>query len=287
MPQVINTNMMSLNSQRALDQSQQSMQTSLKRLSSGLRINSARDDAAGLAISERLGAQIRGLEQANRNGQDGISLMQTAEGALDEVGNMLQRMRELAVQSANGTVSAADKRSLNDEYLELRAEMDRIFKSVEFNGVNLLGKNDSLALQIGWKAGTAGSYQIKVSTYNMATRGHTSGGISFIVGTGTTASRQISAASKALWMLSKLDAAIDNVTQKRADFGAKQNRIEATLRNNANIIENQSAARSRIRDADFARETANLTRSQILQQAGTAMLAQANQLPQNVLQLLG
>jgi len=284
MPQVINTNMMSLNSQRALNLSQDSMRTSLARLSSGLRINGAKDDAAGLAISERLGAQIRGLEQANRNGLDGISLMQTAEGALDEVGNMLQRMRELAVQSANGTVSAPDKRSLNDEYLELRDEMDRIFKSVEFNSVNLLGKNDSLTLQIGWKAGSA--YQIKVSTFNMATRGNGSGGISFIVGAGVTASRQISATSKALWMLSKLDAAIDNITQKRADFGAKQNRIEATLRNNANIIENQSAARSRIRDTDFAAETANLTRSQILQQAGTAMLAQANQLPRNVLQLL-
>jgi flagellin len=287
MPQVINTNMMSLNSQRALNSSQESMATSLKRLSSGLRINSAKDDAAGLAISERLGAQIRGMEQANRNGLDGISLMQTAEGALDEVGNMLQRMRELAVQSANGTVSDPDKRSLNDEFLELRAEMERIFKSVEFNGVNLLGTTSSLTLQIGWKAGSAGSYQINVSTYDMASRGYSAGGISFIVGASASVYRQISTTSKALGMLSKLDAAIDNITQKRADFGAKQNRIEATLRNNANIIENQSAARSRIRDADFARETANLTRSQILQQAGTAMLAQANQLPQSVLQLLG
>jgi flagellin len=278
--------MMSLNSQRALNLSQESMRTSLARLSSGLRINGAKDDAAGLAISERLGAQIRGLEQANRNGLDGISLMQTAEGALDEVGNMLQRMRELAVQSANGTVSAADKRSLNDEYLELRAEMDRIFNSVEFNGVNLLGTTSVLTLQVGWKAGSAGSYQIKVSTFNMASRGLTDGGISFIVADGVKPSLQISNTSNALLMLSKLDAAIDNITQKRADFGAKQNRIEATLRNNANVIENQSAARSRIRDTDFARETANLTRSQILQQAGTAMLAQANQLPQNVLQLL-
>jgi flagellin len=286
MPQVINTNMMSLNSQRALNVSQESMRTSLARLSSGLRINSAKDDAAGLAISERLGAQIRGLEQANRNGLDGISLMQTAEGALDEVGNMLQRMRELAVQSANGTVSLADKRSLNDEYLELRAEMDRIFKSVEFNGVNLLGTTSTVNLQVGWKAGSAGSYRITVSTFNMASRAYSQGGISFIVADGVKASLQISNTSNALLMLSKLDAAIDNITQKRADFGAKQNRIEATLRNNANIIENQSAARSRIRDTDFARETANLTRSQILQQAGTAMLAQANQLPQNVLQLL-
>ncbi len=287
MPQVINTNMMSLNSQRALNMSQNSMQTSLERLSSGLRINRAKDDAAGLAISERLGAQIRGLEQANRNGLDGISLMQTAEGGLEEVGNMLQRMRELAVQSANGTVSVADKRSLNDEYLQLREEIDRIFNSAEFNGVNLLGKTDSINLQIGFKAGTSGSYQIKVSTFDMGSRTYAGGGISFIIAGTGTASRQISATSKALFMLSKLDAAIDNITQKRADFGAKQNRIEATLRNNANVIENQSAARSRIRDADFARETANLTRTQILQQAGTAMLAQANQLPQNVLQLLG
>ncbi len=285
MPQVINTNMMSLNSQRALDSSQMSMQTSLERLSSGLRINRAKDDAAGLAISERLSAQIRGLEQANRNGFDGISLMQTAEGALDEVGNMLQRMRELAVQSANGTVSVADKRSLNDEYLELRAEIDRVFKSAEFNGVNLLGNTASLTLQIGYKAGT--NYQVTISTVNMGSRTFAGGGISFVIAGNGTASRQISATSKALWMLSKIDAAIDNITQKRADFGAKQNRIESILRNNANVVENQSAARSRIRDADFARETANLTRTQILQQAGTAMLAQANQLPQSVLQLIG
>ena len=283
MPQVINTNMMSLNSQRALDSSQMSMQTSLERLSSGLRINRAKDDAAGLAISERLSAQIRGLEQANRNGFDGISLMQTAEGALNEVGNMLQRMRELAVQSANGTISLADKRSLNDEYLELQDEIDRVFKSAEFNGVNLLGNTASLTLQIGYKAGS--NFQVVVSTVNMGSRTLAGGGISFVVA--TTASRQISATSKATWMLSKLDAAIDNVTQKRADFGAKQNRIESILRNTANVVENQSAARSRIRDADFARETANLTRTQILQQAGTAMLAQANQLPQNVLQLIG
>ncbi|MCB1800860.1 MAG: flagellin FliC, partial [Gammaproteobacteria bacterium] len=194
-----------------------------------------------------------------------------------------QRMRELAVQSANGTVGAADKKSLNDEFLELRDEIDRVFNSAEFNGVNLLGTTSTLTLQIGYRAGN--SFRINVSTVDMENRGLASGGLSFIVA--ATASRQISAGSKALAMLSKLDAAIDVVTQKRADFGAKQNRIEATLRSNANTIENQSAARSRIRDADFARETANLTRTQILQQAGTAMLAQANQIPQNVLQLLG
>ena len=285
MPQVINTNMMSLNSQRALNLSQNSMQTSLERLSSGLRINRAKDDAAGLAISERIGAQVRGLEQANRNGLDGISLMQTAEGALDEVGNMLQRMRELAVQSANGTVSDQDKASLNNEYQELREEINRVINSAEFNGVNLLGTDASLTLQIGYRAGSANSYQIIVSTTDLAGRGIGSGGISFVAA--SVASNTISTASTALLRLSKLDAAIDQITQKRADFGAKQNRIESTLRNNANTIENQSAARSRIRDADFARETANLTRTQILQQAGTAMLAQANQIPQSVLQLLG
>jgi flagellin len=284
MPQVINTNMMSLNSQRALDLSQTSMQTSLERLSSGLRINRAKDDAAGLAISERIGAQIRGLEQANRNGMDGISLMQTAEGALDEIGNMLQRMRELAVQSLNGTVSDKDKASLNDEYQELKAEIGRVLSSAEFNGVNLLGNEDSINLQIGFRAGA--SYQLTVSLYNMWSRTLSNGGLASLL-SASPASGIGSGTGSAAAILTRLDTAIDNITQKRADFGAKQNRIESTLRNNANVIENQSAARSRIRDADFARETANLTRTQILQQAGTAMLAQANQIPQSVLQLLG
>ncbi len=284
MPQVINTNMMSLNSQRALNLSQNSMQTSLERLSSGLRINRAKDDAAGLAISERIGAQVRGLEQANRNGLDGISLMQTAEGALDEIGNMLQRMRELAVQSLNGTVSDKDKASLNDEYQELKTEIGRVLSSTEFNGVNLLGNEDSINLQIGFRAGA--SYQLTVSLFNMWSRTLSNGGLASLL-SAAPASGIGSGTGSAAAILGRLDTAIDNITQKRADFGAKQNRIESTLRNNANVIENQSAARSRIRDADFARETANLTRTQILQQAGTAMLAQANQIPQSVLQLLG
>ncbi len=282
MAQVINTNVMSLNSQRVLMNSQSSMATSLERLSSGLRINRAKDDAAGLAISQRMTAQIRGLEQANRNANDGISLLQTAEGALDEVTNMVQRMRELAVQAMNGTVSSSDRSSLNDEYQELRREIDRIFDSTEFNGTNLLGTAASLTMQVGFKAGA--SYQIKISTLAMGGAGNASGGISFVVG--STASRAIDAASKASFMVSKLDAALDNISAKRADFGAKQNRLEATVRNNANIVENQSAARSRVMDTDFAKETANLTRTQILQQAGTAMLAQANAMPQNVLSLL-
>ena len=278
MAQVINTNVFSLNSQRALNRSQMSMQVSLQRLSSGLRINSAKDDAAGLAISERLTAQIRGLEQANRNANDGISLMQTAEGALDEVTNMLQRMRELAVQAKNGTVSAADKVSLNKEFQQLKSEITRINNTAEFNGTKLLSGGASISFQVGFKNGA--NYTISVSAASMGQAA--AGGIGSVLSTTTTIST-VAGAGSALTML---DTAIDTVSSKRAEFGAKQNRLEATVRANANAIENQSAARSRIRDADFAAETANLTRTKILQQAGTAMLAQANQLPQNVLALL-
>ena len=276
---VINTNVMSLNSQRVLMNSASRMATSLERLSSGLRINSAKDDAAGLAIAQRFTAQIRGLEQANRNANDGISLLQTAEGALDEVGNMLQRMRELTIQSVNGTVSNADKNSLSDEYNELKAEITRVFDSTEFNGVNLLAKNDSITMQVGFKAGA--SYQIKVSTEDLGAKNLASGGLASVVG-----QMSIGSGGQGGSLIALLDTAIDNISQKRADFGAKQNRLEATVRNNANVIENQSAARSRVMDTDFAAETANLTRTQILQQAGTAMLAQANSMPQNVLSLL-
>ena len=282
MAQVINTNVMSLNSQRVLMGSSSSMATSLERLSSGLRINRAKDDAAGLAIAQRFTSQIRGLEQANRNANDGISLLQTAEGALDEVTNMLQRMRELAVQSVNGTVSNADRNSLNDEYSELKAEVSRVFDSTEFNGTNLLATSATLTMQVGFKAGA--NYQINISTLNMGSATSANGGVSFIVATTNNA---VSTVAKASAVVALVDSAIDKVSQKRADFGAKQNRLEAAVRNNANGIENQSAARSRVMDTDFAAETANLTRTQILQQAGTAMLAQANALPQNVLSLIG
>jgi flagellin len=279
MAQVINTNVMSLNSQRVLMNSQSSMATSLERLSSGLRINRASDDAAGLAISQRFTAQIRGLEQANRNANDGISLLQTAEGALDEVTNMLQRMRELAVQSLNGTVSNSDRNSLSDEYNELKSEIGRILDSTEFNNTNLLHTDGALTMQVGFKNGA--SYQIVVSTQNMATRGTAAGGLASVLG-----NLSIGSGGQAGSAVGILDSALNSVSEKRADFGAKQNRLEATVRNNANVIENQSAARSRVLDTDFAAETANLTRTQILQQAGTAMLAQANAMPQNVLSLL-
>jgi flagellin len=273
MPQVINTNMMSLNSQRALNLSQNSMQTSLERLSSGLRINRAKDDAAGLAIAQRFTAQIRGLEQANRNANDGISMLQTAEGALDEVSNALQRMRELAVQAANATVDDPDKGSLNIEYQALAEEITRNATSTTFNGVLVIGDDVTLSFQIGYNNGDT----VDVDTADVTGE------------PGMTAALggNILTAADAGTAMDDIDAALEEVAQLRAAFGAAQNRLESVVRNNANIVENQSAARSRIMDADFAAETANLTRTQILQQAGVAMLAQANALPQNVLRLLG
>ena len=273
MAQVINTNIFSINSQRALMNSQASMQTSLQRLSSGLRINSAKDDAAGLAISERMTAEIRGLGQAMRNANDGISMLQTAEGAMDEVGNMLQRMRELAVQSSNDTLSTSDRVSLNTEYQALKTEIDRVKDATEFNGTALLdGTAGSISLQVGHSS--ASSNQISVDMADIS-------GVTTPLGVITGADGTTAQAELAL-----LDTAIDAVSTARGGLGAVQNRLESTVRNLANVIENQSAARSRIRDADFAEETANLTRTQILQQAGAAMLAQANALPQNVLSLL-
>lgn len=274
MPQVINTNIMSINSQRALNSSQKSMQTSLQRLSSGLRINSAKDDAAGLAISERITSQVRGLDQAIRNANDGISLLQTAEGALSEVENTLQRMRELAVQSSNGTYNNADRESLNDEFAALSAEVQRIADVTEFNNINLLSNGGNLSMQVGWENGAN-----NVITFSTARIVEASGISNIIPGA-------ISTVASAQGLLSELTIAIDAISSIRSDFGAIQNRLDSAVRNMENVIENQSAARSRIQDADFARETANMTRTQILQQAGTAMLAQANQVPQGVLQLL-
>jgi len=274
MAQVINTNVMSLNSQRALGRSSSSMQTSLERLSSGLRINRAKDDAAGLAISERLTSQIRGLNQAVRNANDGISLIQTAEGALSEVENSLQRMRELAVQAKNGTYNDSDRESLNDEFDALATEITRITDVTEFNNINLLGQASVISLQVGWEGGANNVINVSAADINAGS------GVTDVVG-GT-----ISTLAGASAALSNLTVAIDYVSSKRADFGAIQNRLESAVRNMENVAENQSAARSRVLDADFARETANLTRTQILQQAGTAMLAQANSMPQNVLSLL-
>jgi len=274
MAQVVNTNVFSLNSQRALTKSQMSMQTSLQRLSSGLRINSAKDDAAGLALSERFTAQIRGLEQANRNANDGISMLQTAEGAMSEISSSLQRMRELAVQSVNDTVSATDKKSLDAEYQALATEITRNTDATKFNGVSVIGAAATLTFQIGFEANA--NNQVTATTVDVAAAS----------GVASTIAGAISTKASASYMVAAIDVAINKISSLRADFGAAQNRLESTVRNNANIIENQNAARSRILDADFAKETANLTRTQILQQAGVAMLAQANAVPQTVLSLL-
>ncbi|KGH03540.1 flagellin domain-containing protein [Comamonas thiooxydans] len=280
MGMTINTNLQSLNAQRNLSSSQSSLATSMQRLSSGLRLNSAKDDAAGLAISERMNAQVRGMNVAVRNANDGISLAQTAEGALGKIGENLQRMRELAVQAANDTNGAADRTSMDKEFKQLAEENDRVIKNTKFNGQELLtgsgGASGSFTFQVG--ANTSDDNQIKLTTTNMSTQltASTAGSTATL---GTTASSASTA-------MTALDNAIDKVNEQRATFGAAQNRFDAVIANLQVAAENTSAARSRITDADFAQETANLSRSQILQQAGTAMIAQANQLPQGVLSLL-
>lgn len=276
MAQFINTNIASLNTQRSLNRSQGSMQTALQRLSSGLRINSAKDDAAGLAISERFTAQIRGLNQGTRNANDAISLAQTAEGALGEITVALQRMRELAVQAVNSTNSSSDRASLQQEVDQLQEEIDRV-AGTKFNGTAVVGTGaTSFNFQVGANAGDT----IKVSTTNIA-----STATSFYTSTVTNGS--VGAAGAACALIGNIDGYLDVINSQRAKLGAIQNRFEAVVRNGQNVAENLTASRSRIQDADFAQETANLTRAQILQQAGISMLSQANAQPQSVLSLLG
>ena len=280
MPQTINTNLASLNAQRNLNMSQSSLMTSMQRLSSGLRVNSAKDDAAGLAIAERMNAQVRGMNVAVRNANDGISLAQTAEGALGKVGDSLQRMRELAIQSRNATNSTSDKDSLNKEFIQLQQEIQRVLGGTTFNGKAILGADaTTMTFQIG--ANTSINDVIDVSTMNMTTATQVT------AVTGTTASIGSTATTGAIGtVIDSIDTALDVVNNTRATFGATQSRFDAIISNLQQASENQSAARSRIMDADFAAETANLSRAQILQQAGNAMVAQANQLPQQVLSLL-
>jgi flagellin len=269
----VNTNIASLNAQRNLTGSQSTLNTSLQRLSSGLRINSAKDDAAGLAISNRMTSQINGLNQAARNANDGISLAQTAEGALDEVTSMLQRMRELAVQSVNGTNSSSDRASLDAEFNELVSEIERVADTTTFNGQYVLnGTMADTAFQVGANQGETITVSINSDMQTNAL------GIDGTVG--------VDSAANASAAITSIDSAITSVDSFRGTLGAVQSRFESTIANVANISENVSAARSRIVDADFALETANLTKAQILQQAGVAMLSQANQLPQTALSLL-
>ncbi len=288
MPQTINTNLVSLNAQRNLSTSQSSLATSMQRLSSGLRVNSAKDDAAGLAIAERMHTQVRGMNVAMRNANDGISLAQVAEGALGKVGDIFQRMRELAVQAANGTNSDADRTSLNEEFVQLAQEATRTLGGTQFNGQNILATTNTSSFQIGANSDTTIN-QITVNAFTWTT----ATGITDVLGTAILSGAgvptlQISGTdgTAALAALTSIDTAIDTINSQRGTFGAIQNRFENVVANLMVGAENQTAARSRIMDADYAAETANMSRAQILQQAGNAMVAQANQLPQQVLSLL-
>jgi len=273
----INTNIISMNAQRNQMASQSSLATAMQRLSSGLRVNSAKDDAAGLAIAERMNAQSRGMSVAIRNANDGTSMAQTAEGALSNVSSMLQRMRELAVQASNGTNTDADKDSLNEEFQQLGLEINRVVAGTTFNGKAILGADaGTVSFQIG--ANTTANDTIDVVFSDLTSNAAIAGaaGSSVSIGSGATISTVIDA----------IDTALDEVNTQRATLGATQSRFDAVVSNLQVGVENQSAARGRIMDADFASETANLSRAQVLQQAGTAMIAQANQLPQQVLSLL-
>ena len=276
----INTNIASIDAQRNLSSSQSSLATSMQRLSSGLRINTAKDDAAGLSIAERMNAQVRGMNVAIRNSNDGISLAQTADGALAQVSNSLQRMRELAVQARNSTNSSSDKDSLNKEFGQLQAEITRVLGGTAFNGKHILGADaTTLDFQVG--ANTTADDTVSVKTTNM-TQDATMTAV-----TGSTTVIDATATSGAIGsVIDNIDKAIDDVNDTRATFGATQSRFDSIISNLQSGVENQTAARSRIMDADFAAETANMSRANVLQQAGTAMIAQANQQPQQVLSLL-
>jgi flagellin len=299
----INHNISALNAYRQLATNQALGNKSLEKLSSGLRINRAGDDAAGLAISEKMRGQIRGLEQASRNAQDGISLIQTAEGALNETHSILQRMRELAVQAANDTNTLADRRELQKEVNQLIDEIDRIAKNTEFNTKNLLGKTDSSGKFTG--SGQSFTFHIGANqdqnitlTINAMDSSHiginigaSSGEITVnslkVSGVDTASTGGILTQSGANAAITTIDNAIQMVSAERAKLGAYQNRLEHTINNLGTASENLTAAESRIRDVDMAKEMMEFTKMSILQQAATAMLAQANQQPQMVLQLLG
>jgi flagellin len=273
--QTINTNVMSLNAQRNLNTTKSQMSTAVQRLSSGLRVNSSKDDAAGLAIATRMDATARGLNVAMRNAQDAISLSQTAEGAIGQLTDALQRMRELAVQSANGTNNTGDRLNLDAEFQQLSSEVARVIGSTTFNGTALLnGSAGAFSFQVG--AGTSAQDTISVSAANLS---GISTGVGALSVSGGTSGNSITA-------IGGIDSMLDTLTTERAKIGATQNRFEAVISSLQVAAENTIAAKGRIMDADYAVETSNLTRVQILQQAGTAMLAQANQTPQSVLALL-
>ncbi|MNZ54493.1 Flagellin [compost metagenome] len=309
MAMFINTNTSSLNAQRNLMNTTKSLDTSYTRLASGLRINSAKDDAAGLQISNRLTSQVNGLDQGNRNANDGISVAQTAEGAMDEVTSMLQRMRTLAQQSSNGSNNKDDRDALQSEYKQLTTEINRIAGDTTFGGQKLLDGNYKGSFQVGADAGQTISFKMTTAFTMSGIASATKGSATIATATNSAASTTadawvVTAATTAVsWStisdisgstdsnaqlaFANLDKMIQVVDSKRAELGAVQNRFDSTIRNQSNISENLSAARSRIRDADFATETANMTKQNILQQAASSILAQANQRPQSALSLLG
>ena len=299
----VNTNISSLNAQRNMASSSNALDTAFQRLSSGLRINSAKDDAAGLLISDRLTGQINGLTQGNRNANDGISLSQTAEGALDEMTSMYQRIRTLAAQAANGSNTSSDRAALQLELRELGEEINRISADTTFGGTNLLDGSFKAEFQVGADSGQVismtmtgvSSFDGSVVTMNSFTVSDVAAVASDIAGTtagqaivafANASSLSFTSVDKAQSVLAGVDAMIGTIDAKRAELGALQNRFSSTIRNQTNVIENLSAARSRIKDADFAIETATLTKAQILQQASSTILAQANQRPQAALSLL-
>ncbi len=295
----VNTNVSSLNTTNKLSKATHSLDTTYKRLSSGYRINSAKDDAAGLQISDRLTSQINGLKQGNRNANDGIALAQTAEGALDEVHTMLQRIRTLSVQSANGTNTTADRASIQGEVSQLCSEINRIACKTTFGGSEILsgkdtkgqtlvGKDGKVAFQVGSNHDDTTSVDLSsgfsVEQLNTAAKANAT-----LVADADNRGKtfDVSTASSAQNVLAKIDSFIGYVDKKRGEFGAVQNRLESTISNQSNIAENESDARSRIRDTDYAEEAANLSQQNIIQQAATSMLTQANSRPQIALSLLG
>ncbi|WP_415830999.1 flagellin [Castellaniella denitrificans] len=280
---MINTNYLALVSQNNLNKSQSSLNSAIQRLSSGLRINSAKDDAAGQAIANRFTANIKGLTQAARNANDGISMAQTTEGSLNEINNNLQRIRELTVQAYNGTNSSDDLASINAEIKQRLDEIQRVAEQTQFNGTKVLNGSaaSGITIQVGANDNetiTISGTDAQVNTLLSGTSAITSGGLSLVTSGGVTT---VSGGA-----LKEIDAAINSVDKMRSDLGAIQNRFESTIANLNNTITNLSASRSRIEDADYAVEVSNMTRAQILQQAGTAVLAQANQVPQTMLSLL-
>jgi len=275
----VNTNVSALNAQRQLFNSSNELNTSFERLSSGFRINRAADDAAGLQITDRLTSQVQGLNQAVRNANDAISLVQTAEGALGETTTALQRIRQLAVQSQNGINSSADRLALQKEVSALKTEITRISTDTQFNAVDLLTGGFSASFLVGANGGQTISVNLS-STNLQGVEGFSAGGLGLTDST-------VANISGASGVLTQVDAALSAIGGARADLGALQNRFQSTIRNLSNISENVAGARSRIRDTDFATETAELTRNQIIQQASTTVLSQANQRPQAALQLLG